>query len=696
MEARVLAVIRATGVVPRTREQKKARVRMKFKLGRLGPGRATGLDTSIRVQDWRALKREGHAVRVTAVEKRTEEARGAGTPTYNTNEEPPGRARTSLNAASGFTCAGTHHIGRGDDASGQGDGDERGRRDYIEVSVRSGTPHDAETAQLRARPVATPDHPCEQLYRGTRARLDDSDEGRRRAQTSPSTHKHEHEHEHEHEHARAYADEQGRMDGSGERAKGRRWTTGSAVEGDELESLLDYVASLRKEPLGDSRSSRSDSSSSIRLSLHDSSSSVRSASRGRERYQSSGRGGVGNIRRKSKDSVPPTSPTSTTVPSDQENTNVVRGREPSVDPDRIRSTGRGGVGNIKSGTRARQVAKMPARELLPQTASLMTGQLEAEAEYVRLVLQASEEAAKAGKVRPSPSCLLVVCLTTPFDRLSIAPPDRFPTRLDSARWHPPQHSSGRGGMGNIKSARSRSSGPKVPKALRFRYSTGRGGAGNVHHPTPADQALFDEFARDEAERARATAAEEGVHTVGRGGLANLTALPPRAPTPPPENPLGPASTGRGGAGNIFRSRSRSKEHTAHSIGRIWKKVARRSRSHAAVRMHARDLGDDHSPRDYEQDTQPDPFPHAYALERASQDDYDAEYELDSASTRASVGSGQQRASIASSFASTSSTGATLNAPAYVDEDEHRGIGITDWRAETVIDAGPPDDKDRQE
>lgn len=51
--------------------------------------------------------------------------------------------------------------------------------------------------------------------------------------------------------------------------------------------------------------------------------------------QSSGRGGVGNIRRKSKDSVPPTSPTSTTVPSDQENTNVVRGREPSVDPDRV-------------------------------------------------------------------------------------------------------------------------------------------------------------------------------------------------------------------------------------------------------------------------------------------------------------------------------------------------------------------------
>lgn len=101
---------------------------------------------------------------------------------------------------------------------------------------------------MRARPVATPDHPCEQLYRGTRARLDDSDEGRRRAQTNPSTHKHEHKHEHEHE--RAYADEQGRMDGSGERAKGRRWTTGSAVEGDELESLLDYVASLRKEPLG--------------------------------------------------------------------------------------------------------------------------------------------------------------------------------------------------------------------------------------------------------------------------------------------------------------------------------------------------------------------------------------------------------------------------------------------------------------
>lgn len=31
-------------------------MRMKFKLGRLGPGRATGLDTSIRVQDWRALK----------------------------------------------------------------------------------------------------------------------------------------------------------------------------------------------------------------------------------------------------------------------------------------------------------------------------------------------------------------------------------------------------------------------------------------------------------------------------------------------------------------------------------------------------------------------------------------------------------------------------------------------------------------
>lgn len=75
----------------------------------------------------------------------------------------------------------------------------------------------------------------------------------------------------------------------------------------------------------------------------------------------------------------------------------VRGREATVDPDRAIYTGRGGMGNIRSGSRARSASKVP--ENLPQTASLVSNQAADMAEYERYVIQQNEEAQKARAVR---------------------------------------------------------------------------------------------------------------------------------------------------------------------------------------------------------------------------------------------------------------------------------------------------------
>ncbi|KAF8186524.1 hypothetical protein K438DRAFT_1677805 [Mycena galopus ATCC 62051] len=133
------------------------------------------------------------------------------------------------------------------------------------------------------------------------------------------------------------------------------------------------------------------------------------------------------------------------------------------------------------------------------------------------------------------------------------------------------HSTGRGGMGNMSRERSPGDGRQVASPSPSRtnpqvHSSGRGGAGNIA-PGPAPA----------YERGR-TVVAEGIHSTGRGGLANLTA----APAPPPEqvvhHPGTYESSGRGGVGNMSRSRERtgSQERSASKdrggIAGLWNRM----------------------------------------------------------------------------------------------------------------------------
>ncbi|PIL27393.1 hypothetical protein GSI_10541 [Ganoderma sinense ZZ0214-1] len=267
-------------------------------------------------------------------------------------------------------------------------------------------------------------------------------------------------------------------------------TYGTMVDGASLESLKQAFGVM----VGGRKRDDPDSPSSF---------DRRSVSRGREAF-SSGRGGIGNIRRPSVEAASPPRG------SGGEPLSPVRGREARVDPERAQSTGRGGMGNIRSGSRARNISLIPENH--PQTASLVSDHAASVAEYERAVLERSEEAANA-----------------------------------RAR------SSGRGGIGNIKSgdnshSRSRSRAPMT--------SIGRGGAGNIQTNINTDTELLVQL--DDEERLK-YAHDEGVHSTGRGGRANLTSKH----TPPLESvsahPYEFETTGRGGVGNMIRSRSSSRE-----------------------------------------------------------------------------------------------------------------------------------------
>ncbi|KAG2031158.1 hypothetical protein BDR03DRAFT_973200 [Suillus americanus] len=133
------------------------------------------------------------------------------------------------------------------------------------------------------------------------------------------------------------------------------------------------------------------------------------------------------------------------------------------------------------------------------------------------------------------------------------------------------HSSGRGGLGNISSSRSRSRGPLV-------HSTGRGGAGNIQYGAATSVDNIDEEERMKHAHAHAQA----IHSTGRGGAANLT----NVHSPDIERVVHHhsefESSGRGGAGNI-RSRSASRDPSGrtpsrdtkekHGIAALWNKVS---------------------------------------------------------------------------------------------------------------------------
>lgn len=206
----------------------------------------------------------------------------------------------------------------------------------------------------------------------------------------------------------------------------------------------------------------------------------RSLSRGRDLYQSTGRGGAGNIRPASRDARPADGP---------DDFSPARGRERILtDADLARgyTTGRGGAGNIRS----------PSRD----GRSPLRAEMRKEIEEEELVIRAE------------------------------AADDTAP------------HSTGRGGLGNI--SRSRSRGPALTSPV---HSTGRGGMGNII----AGEGVLSEVIDDE--ELRKAHHGDGIHHTGRGGMANITSA--HEDEQHLDVPHGSATAGRGGAGNIGRSRS---------------------------------------------------------------------------------------------------------------------------------------------
>jgi len=201
----------------------------------------------------------------------------------------------------------------------------------------------------------------------------------------------------------------------------------------------------------------------------------RSVSRGREFYQSSGRGGIGNIRTSlSRDARPEGGP---------DDFSPSRGREPApVSGSANFSTGRGGVGNIRSPSRDAKTPDTPDRR--------------------DLALAEEERIIKAH---------LAAELDTPHSsgRGGIGNISRSRSRGRE----PLLHSTGRGGVGNIVPGDGHT--PELDEDEHARHlhaegihSTGRGGAANlttIHEPGVE----------------RPLHSHTGYESTGRGGVGNL-------------------------------------------------------------------------------------------------------------------------------------------------------------------------------
>ncbi|KAK7470401.1 hypothetical protein VKT23_001828 [Stygiomarasmius scandens] len=179
----------------------------------------------------------------------------------------------------------------------------------------------------------------------------------------------------------------------------------------------------------------------------------RSASRGRETLTSSGRGGLGNyIRRPSVDARPEDGP---------DDFSPTRGREQTVHPDKVWSTGRGGAGNVRS----------PSRDPVPAV-----GPDAAEQEVIRQ--EAQREVFSTG-------------------RGGIGNMSRSRSRSRGPMVTPAVHSTGRGGIGNFKAGEE----PPIEEVDHHDsgvHSTGRGGLANhanspapgIEHQLPHQQSDF--------------------------------------------------------------------------------------------------------------------------------------------------------------------------------------------------------------
>lgn len=215
----------------------------------------------------------------------------------------------------------------------------------------------------------------------------------------------------------------------------------------------------------------------------------RSLSRGRDAFQSTGRGGLGNIRQASlsRDARPDSGP---------DDFSTTRGREPVPGAHKdVYSTGRGGVGNLRSPSR--DASRPPA---VPDIA-----EQEALENYAATHQDVVHSTGRGGAGN--------------FNRSRSRDPA--------------------GNAGNFDRSRSRD------PAAHPVHSTGRGGAGNIK-----SGAGLETDSIDETERRKHGHHPEGYHSTGRGGAANLTATSEPAVEHHQHHAHGFESTGRGGAGNI--------------------------------------------------------------------------------------------------------------------------------------------------
>jgi hypothetical protein len=296
----------------------------------------------------------------------------------------------------------------------------------------------------------------------------------------------------------------------------------------------------------------------------------RSVSRGREPMQSSGRGGLGNIRPSS------TSRDSSQVLDGPDDFSPTRGREPVSEHHQPYSTGRGGAGNVRSPSRepSKTHPTIPEDE---QDLIRRRNQTDAEAVHstgrgglgnINRSRSRSRDAAAhvhssgrggLGNIKPGDATEQAIQEET--ERKSFSHGDEGP------------HATGRGGAGNITSLHA----PEVevpPAHAGGPHSTGRGGTGNIHdsinHPSH-DLPRVHSSGRGgygniqpgdvpgiEQDVAHMHIHDGSPHVTARGGAGNITMLNEPDVDRPHHHEGGLESSGRGGIGNI-RDHSRSRE-----------------------------------------------------------------------------------------------------------------------------------------
>jgi hypothetical protein len=213
---------------------------------------------------------------------------------------------------------------------------------------------------------------------------------------------------------------------------------------------------------------------SDRVSPDSSEEQARSVSRGREYFQSSGRGGAGNIRRASASREP--------VTDGPDDFSSSRGREYAVNVDRILSTGRGGAGNIRSPSRDPSGQRHETPGVTDYEQKVIQDHLSAEQD-------APYSSGRGGFGNMSRSRSRGPALPTPV------------------------HSTGKGGTGNIKPGYGGFDDADDAERREHAHaggihSTGRGGLANLtEDPVPS----VEHNAYQPGE----------IHSSGRGGIGNI-------------------------------------------------------------------------------------------------------------------------------------------------------------------------------